>query len=358
MSSVARKQVISWELRGCHRHVFLGCRFLCGVLVPQGCLYYMETTASPDKDNEAANPLKKWLQARTVSLPTCWNRLLAFHFVRSTKQVIWIPSIFVTEPASANHRSPEHLARTPKYPDPVYILNFLGKYFFRHRQLRHLRVEQFNRYLYFSDVNSRLDITAENTIEPEGVGADAFRQIDLNHRNHCLVLEQTAPGTNFHASLPGCPGAVRRKDSRFGVSRLALLEPSGDQREDFYQQKLLTGLAWFCKAAPEKVSIHGREVVQWVFEWEPPPDVPLGKEQLVISTAGTDFSYEEKCKRLEAKFSDAELALLCKCCSEQESCARCKFACGFHRCTSERPPSTYEFMWAPGTLHGGELDIQ
>ncbi len=40
--------------------------------------YYLETTQNDDQ-----NGLKKWLMARTVGLPTAWNRLLQFHFVRS-----------------------------------------------------------------------------------------------------------------------------------------------------------------------------------------------------------------------------------------------------------------------------------
>lgn len=83
------------------------------------CLvYYLETTGA-NNEGQTQNACKKWLQARTVGLPTAWNRLLAFHFVRSTKSVIWTPASFVQEPGSASQRTPEHLAKNPSYPDPV-----------------------------------------------------------------------------------------------------------------------------------------------------------------------------------------------------------------------------------------------
>ena len=86
-----------------------------------------------------------WLMARTVGLPTAWNRLLNFHCVRSTKAVVYTPHMFVQDAASGfvSQRTAEHLIQYPEYPDPVYYLSFLGKYLYRNRALRHLRVEQF-----------------------------------------------------------------------------------------------------------------------------------------------------------------------------------------------------------------------
>ena len=43
-------------------------------------------------------------------------------------------------------REISHLEKCPDYPDPQFYLRHTGKYFFRHPELRHLRVEQFNRY--------------------------------------------------------------------------------------------------------------------------------------------------------------------------------------------------------------------
>ena len=103
----------------------------------------METTAPKTDDNDQ-NQLKKWLMARTVGLPTAWNRLLNFHFVRSTKAVVYTPHMFVQDAGSgfASLRTAEHLVQHPGYPDPVYYLSFLGKYFYRNSSLRHLRIEQ------------------------------------------------------------------------------------------------------------------------------------------------------------------------------------------------------------------------
>ena len=117
------------------------------VVVVIGCIacgYYMETTV-PKADDNDQNQLKKWLMARTVGLPTAWNRLLNFHAVRSTKAVAYTPHMFVQDAASGfvSQRTAEHLIQQPEYPDPVCYLSFLGKYFYRNRALRHLRVEQF-----------------------------------------------------------------------------------------------------------------------------------------------------------------------------------------------------------------------
>ena len=108
----------------------------------------METTAPKTDDNDQ-NQLKKWLMARTVGLPTAWNRLLNFHFVRSTKAVVYTPHMFVQDAGSgfASLRTTEHMEQHPGYPDPVYYLSFLGKYFYRNPALRHLRVEQFRAFI-------------------------------------------------------------------------------------------------------------------------------------------------------------------------------------------------------------------
>jgi hypothetical protein len=83
--------------------------------------YYMETTA-PKSDENDQNQLKKWLMARTVGLPTAWNRLLNFNFVRSTKAVVYTPHMFVQDAAAgfASQRTAEHLVKYTDYPDPMY----------------------------------------------------------------------------------------------------------------------------------------------------------------------------------------------------------------------------------------------
>lgn len=111
-------------------------------------------------------------------------------------------------------------------------MSYLGKYFYRNPQLRHLRIEMYNRYLHLTDVapGSSSDLTAENTIDFDAVGF--YREIDPCHKDYDPLLESIAPGNQFPSLMPGCPGARRRHDSRLGVSRPPLLEPSGGGRED------------------------------------------------------------------------------------------------------------------------------
>ena len=83
--------------------------------------YYLETT-EPRKDDNDENQLKKWLMARTISLPIAWNRLLNFHCVRSTKAVVYTSHLFVQDPDAgfASLRTAEHLVNHVDYPDPKY----------------------------------------------------------------------------------------------------------------------------------------------------------------------------------------------------------------------------------------------
>ncbi len=249
----------------------------------------------------------------------------------------------------------------------MYYLSFLGKYFFRSLALRHLRIEQSNRYLMVTDADAArsTDITAENTIDVE-VGADVHRVIDPDHRNYDPMLETTAPNTQFPSSMPGCPGSRRRHDSRLGVSRPPQLEPSGDGREDFYQQQLLMGLAWWSPAPPQNVAIAGKEAIEWVFVWTPPSAEYIGgasldQETLKVATVPTSFSFEHFSKALEVKFCDPELGCVCACCARSAgssgSCRSCRFSCGWHRCRAD-PARQNDLGWRPGTLHGGRLDIQ
>ena len=100
--------------------------------------YYLET------EN---NALKVWLKCWTVGLCMCFNRLLNFHPVRPTRPCQYTPGNFIGNAAYRNARDPGHIERVPDYPDPQYFLSYTQKYFFRHASLRHLRVEQFTRYL-------------------------------------------------------------------------------------------------------------------------------------------------------------------------------------------------------------------
>ena len=118
------------------------------------------------------NGLKFWLRARTVGLcATCpavitqrvctpnngfgwnagstrltpiagYNRLLKFRVVRSTQPVVYIPPVFLYDTDFASKRTEAHLAKHPAYPDPMFYLHPLAKYYLRSPVLAHLRIEQ------------------------------------------------------------------------------------------------------------------------------------------------------------------------------------------------------------------------
>ena len=120
----------------------------------------------------------------------------------------------------------------------VFYLSFLGKYFYRNPRLRHLRIEQFNRYCALMDATSAAaaNLTAENTIDVDEEDANPYKLVECDHRNYDLQMERTPAGTQFPSTAPGVAGARRRQDSRLGVSRPPLLEPAGSGREGFYQR--------------------------------------------------------------------------------------------------------------------------
>ena len=170
----------------------------------------------------ANNGLQHWLRCRTVGLAMVYNRLLEFRVVRSTRAVVWQPGKMVEE--QPTHRTPEHLARHgDNYPDPCCYLTHQAKYLFRSAYLRHIRIEQFNRYLHVKSDERSNDTLQEIDDVLEG----DLRVIDNNHRNHDHYLENVVPGTLFPSVFVGCPSAKRRHDARLGVNRLPCLEPIG-----------------------------------------------------------------------------------------------------------------------------------
>ena len=115
-----RANIVPSQRSGALMTEYVFCIYLAIFGVPP-YRYYMETTAPKSDDNDQ-NQLKKWLMARTVGLPTAWNRLLNFHFVRSTKAVVYTPHVFVQDSGAgyASLRTAEHLVKYPEYPDPMY----------------------------------------------------------------------------------------------------------------------------------------------------------------------------------------------------------------------------------------------
>ena len=50
--------------------------------------------------------------------------------------------MFIRDTEHSNKRTEYHLTKYPDYPNPVFYLGHLGKYYFRSGTLLHLRIEQ------------------------------------------------------------------------------------------------------------------------------------------------------------------------------------------------------------------------
>jgi len=288
-----------------------------------------------------------------------------------------------------NLRMPSHKLKFPDFPDPEYYLSYTQNFYFRHESLRHLRVEQYVRYL----AQAGEPVSAEKTQEDTISDTDDAPEPDLMHRNYDRYLEDDiTSGSHFKSSVPGLPGCKRRTQMRLGVPRVAFIEPIGTTREDFYEcrggpktlssntimytthetthnspcgHKLVLGLAWYCPEKPEvKTDEQGHQHTIWQFRWDPPPPedldgAVLGCETLKLGGEHS-VSFEMMCNRLEAIFCSEELNLVCKCCAGElhaSPCQACRYAVGWHQCRLEGNDRTCK-LWRKGTLHAGVLDVQ
>ena len=316
--------------------------------------YFLETVAEG---------LKNWLKARTIGVCMAFNRLLAFHVVRSTRPCVFVPACFLGKKEYRNQREPAHLQKCPEYPDPQYYLNYTQKYFFRHPSLRQLRPEAFTRYIGVCGDNVKgatASMTEEDTILDED---DEAPPVDTAHRNYDELMEGTRPGTHFASTAKHVPGGRRRTQQRLGVSRTPFIEPIGGTREDFYEAKLVLGLAWYCPEMPKVVkNADGHNVTEWTFRCDPPTGVALGGAELdpiILQLGRESLSFEVLCNTLERRFCDADMNCICNCCAEElpdSVCDSCRHAIGFHRC--QNPNNRGHFLWRKGTLHAGVLDAQ
>ena len=103
------------------------------------------------------------------------------------------------------------------------LRNGCQKYFFRNAALRHLRVEQFNRYMFMAGEG---DSAAAGTMEDTIGGDEEPAPPDLSHRNYDELMEETPPGTHYPASATHVPGCKRRVQTRLGCSRVPFIEPT------------------------------------------------------------------------------------------------------------------------------------
>ena len=300
--------------------------------------YYLETERDGVKD---------FLQCRTVGLCMTHNRLLNFHVVRSTRPVQFTPASFVPDKNQRTLRDPSHIATNPDYPDPVYYLNHTQKCLFRSEQLRHLRVEQFNRY--FSLTGDNEACTIEDTLgDEEDVVAP-----EPHHRHFDSAADEIQAGSSYPAIVKHVNGARRRQQARLGVSRVPFIEPLGAKRESFYEAKLLLGLPWYCTEWPSK------ECDSWTFVWDPPVDIGgahINGGELKIAPE-LALSFEQHCADLEKDICKHDHNLICECCAEElgSLCKACRFAVGFHYC--QNPEGKHHCVWRKGTLFAGHVDI-
>ena len=82
----------------------------------------------------------------------------------------------------------------------------------------------------------------------------------------------------------------------------------------------MLGLPWFCTEKPELVkNEEGQDVTEYTFQFDPPINEIGGNfiESEVLKLGKSHVSFETMCHRLEAKFCDAELGLVCRCCTEE-----------------------------------------
>ena len=268
---------------------------------------------------------------------------------------MFLPACFLGQKAYRYPRDPAHIERHPTYPDPHYFLNYTQKYFFRHASLRHLRVEQFNRYLTPSEGgNAKEWQTAEDTIEDKPEDAPPT---GAHHRNCDAFMESTAAGKRFPSTAQHVPGCRRRMNSRLGVSRVPMIEPIGQNREAFYEAKLLLALPWFCEELPQTTA-DGADSA-WTFRCNVPVD-ELGPIEFKVAGSG-GVSFEVMCDKLETQFCAAELNLVCRCCTKElpgSPCKSCMHATGYHHCCNPQVGDKRKFRWQKGTLFAGTLDIQ
>jgi len=311
--------------------------------------YYLETLTEGAKELPP-NSVKKLLHCRTVGICMAHNRLLGYKVVRSTRPVVYTPTKFAPPREMSTPRQPGHLTHCPDYPNPNFYLSDTQKYFFRHSALRHLRIEQFNRYFLTARRSGWLSETMEDLAGDE----DDHVKVETAHR-HYDPWAETVPAGSTYASARQVEGVRKRKQARLAVSRLPFIEPIGTSREDFYEGKLLLALPWYCASGPIGLADGG---LLWHFTWSPPEDLGgahLAQQELTLSP-DTAISFEKTCAELEHEFCRQEHNLVCSCCQlgEDSICKACQWAVGFHRCEKAE-----HLMWRKGTLYGiGDVDIQ
>ena len=263
--------------------------------------------------------------------------------------------------SSRIQRSKEHLEKLGElcYPDPAFYLNNVQKYFFRHESLRILRPGQYFRYFAHGLVDPSDDATAplpDKTADVDHVDIPD----DPMHRHYHAAVSALEPGDAFPGMFK-IVSARRRTNGTLCVSRSAFIEPIGKSREDYYEQKLLLGLPWYCKARASATADSGGKSLTWVFHLaveEAPAE--LRAFTMTDRVLHDNKTFEHLCKQYEAAFSE----YACDCCEQRpdlaascqtqtQCCGSCVHALGWHACLKREG----EQRWRQGTLHKGKFDV-
>ena len=262
----------------------------------------------------------------------CHNRLFGYHVVKSTKAVRFLWPQFTIAPEARIQRSEEHRDNVPRYPDPEHYLNKVQEYMFRNEQLRHLRLGQFFRYFYFGREEER-QLDAEVAADPASVPDDA------THR-HYDRQSSRLPAGNTLAAAPekrALSGATRRMNTNLCVPRSSFIEPYGEGRELFYEQRLLQGLPWYCNEIPRQIATQDEnKELRWTFTTDAPNTPPaLQSFSMVGRTLETGETFEQKCANLERAYSE-EYKCPCRSLEAKRSiCRTCLYAEGWHQCEKD-----------------------
>jgi hypothetical protein len=249
---------------------------------------------------------------------------------------------YIQPKAFSRPRDDRHKAKFPDYSHPSLILSKTQQYFFRHESLKHLRLEQIVRYFSTTGWIRRGEQTQENTIEHD----DEDVLCDEYHRHYDEFAEKTNPGTKFHSRGVDCDIYQRRRQARLGVCRVPYLEPLANKREDYWQQRLLLGLPWYCQEPPK--TVNGE--LEWTFKWDSP--VPNLKPTELKIGSNHAVTFEEEAFKTEQHICTIK-GIICECC-RGDRCKSCLHATSFHRCI--KIPD--RMLWCKGTIFGGTIDYQ
>ena len=105
--------------------------------------------------------------------------------------------------------------------------------------------------------------TDENTVAENDEGAI---QDDCCHRNYDLQSSLVGVGEDLKCAADvrvKIASANRRHNRDFCVARQAFLEPCGEKRDAFYEQRLLHGLPWHCYKKPLTAKSNTKNAAQW-----------------------------------------------------------------------------------------------